>query len=321
MRRGFTLIEILIAAAIGVLMITLVTGALVGIRRITERNQVLTSLHEDAATINRNLLTDVGSSFAGAKWEAAAQPGADGAWGTGDEVVTVTWMTALSDPKQETYEFGRDARHDLTWCRLRWIGGGAGKPSRLMYARNSGFWYGTYRPPGGGGVTIHMDPLPRRDRRRDMNDNDLRHIPGLQPAEYAAIAMPGDGSDIDQQLLPLHAPTVTVEDLRIAWIDRGGWRTVLTPGAGIAQYDQSGAAMPLSGGPWDNQQRLGVDGVFLDSRSHTAPAATRSVAAARPQLLQVSFTLVEYRERAGSSDPASLRIDLSLPTGAELPLP
>jgi hypothetical protein len=303
-------------------MITLVTGALIGVRRITERNQILVSLHEDAATINRTLSTDAGSACPGTKWQANADPGADGSWGTGDEVLTVTWMASVSDPSQTTYGFGIDPRHDLTWSRLRWVGGGPGQPSRLLYTRNSGFWYRTQRSPAGNTVTIHMDPLPRRDRRRDLDDNDLRYIPGLQPADHAAIAMPGDGTDLDRQLIQMHAPTITVEDVRIAWTDRGGWSTVLTPAAGIAQADRSGANAPLSGGQWENQRQFGVDGVFLDARGHTAMGSARSVADTRPVLLHVSFTLVEYREKAGGiSDPASLRVDFSLPTGVELALP
>jgi len=303
-------------------MITLVTGALIGIRSITQRNQKLLALHDDAAAINRMLQADAGGTLHGAKWEATADPGTDGVWGSGDEVLTLTWMTALSDPKQLTYEFGRDARHDLIWCRMRWIGGGSDQPARLMYTRNTGFRTRSYRPASGGSIHIHMDPLPRRDRRRDLNDNDLRYVPGLQPVEYAAIAMPGDGADLDQALLPMHSPNVVVEDMRIAWVDRGGWRTVLTADGGIAQYDANDGTQALTGGPWDNSQRLALDGVFLDARSHTAPGMTRPVSTTRPVLLQVSFTLRELGATpSGTSEPVRLRVDLSLPTAPELAAP
>jgi len=321
--HGLTLIELLVAASIGVLMITLVTGALVSVQRITERNRVLLNLHENMATMNRRLTTDLEVSYPGSKWEVTANPGPDGAWNSKDEILTLTWMTTLTDPRAATYNFNRDARYDLTWCRLQWIGAGTGKPAKLLYARNSGFWYRTYSKPSVSTIKIHMDPLPRRDRRRSLDDNDLRFMEGLQPSEYAAIAMPGDSGDLDSGLSPIHGPDVSVEDIRISWIDRGGMQIVINAN-GIAQYDASGASVPLSGGPWDSQSRLGVDGVFLDARPNVVPGTTRTISDARPVLFRLSCTLLERREAGdgiGAGDKADLKVDLSIPVGPDLSLP
>ena len=322
-RHGLTLIELLVAASIGVLMITLVTGALVSIQRITERNRVLLNLHENLATINRRLSTDLEVTYSSSKWEVTAIPGPDGIWNSNDETLTLTWMTTLTDPRAVAFNFSRDARYDLTWCRLQWVGAGVGKPAKLLYTRNSGFWYRTYAKPGVSTVQIHMDPMPRRDRRRSLDDNDLRFMEGLQPAEYTAIGMPGDSGDLNTGLSPIHGPDVSVENVHFTWIDRGGMRIDVSAN-GIAQYDVAGVQVPLSGGAWDSQSRLGVDGVFLDARPNVVPGTTRLISDTRPSLFRLSCTLLERREAGdgiGAGDKADVKVDLSIPVGPDLSLP
>lgn len=316
MRNGLTLIEVLISVAIGVLLLAMITGALMAVRRTIDHNKVLLKLHNDAATVNRILQTNASNALPGAKWELDADPGPDGVWDSGDEILTLTWMTTLTDPNQVTYGFDNNPKNDLIWCRLRWERGDGDTPSILSYAQNSGFRYRR-----AAGKPIHAEALPRRDRRRDLDDNDLRYIPGLDPATWADIGMPGDSQDLDSRLQPIHSPVVTVEDLSIAWVDRAGYEVRATVD-GISQTNPSGNPEALAGGTWDNSRHVAVDGVFLDAREHTAPGASRSVAASRPVLLRLSFTLVEYQARAlGSQDPTTLEYEISIPIGQEMGRP
>lgn len=315
---AFTLIEILVASSIGALLIALVSGALLGIHRIGEVNQVLMSLHEEAAVSDRKLRAHISAAAAGAKWEFRADPGSDGTWGTGDESITLTWMTTIADSERVNFDFSRDPRMDLTWCRLRWEANG-GRP-RLLQGMNSGFWI--RRPPGATGVNLHNDPLPRRDRRRDLEDNDLRFLPGISPADYSAIAMPGDESDLSGNMTILHGHYIDVKEFRLSIVDRSGWEVVATPGSGLVQRNAAGVTEPWSGGAWENDQKYGIDGVFLDARHHIPVNASRSVAAMRPVLVRLSFTLTERRTGAPSHrQPIALRFDISLPVGQELALP
>lgn len=316
-RRAFTLIEVLIATSVGVMMLALTVAALVGIRKVVDRNMALTVLHENASIINKELLRDVGSSFPGAKWELRADPGAGG-WGTGDEKLTLTWMTTISDPRLTNYELMPGPRHDLTWCRLQWVGGGSGQVPRLYYLQNTPF-----RRVASGSTRIQQDPLLRRDRRRDLDDNDLRYIPGADLGVFTAIAMPGDSADLDTLLLqrPIHAPMIQATDVRISWKDRDGWTMVATAASGVKQYDPSGSEVTMSGGTWDNQQCVAVDGVYLDARPETPPGWPRTIAASRPLLVRLSCTLAESGAKMGAAERPALRLDLSFPTGAELPIP
>jgi hypothetical protein len=317
-KNAFTLIEILVSTTIGVLMIALVTSALFSVRRISDFNQVLVDLHEEAETIHRRLNDDLGSVCPGAKWECQADPGADLVWNTGDEVVTLTWMSAVSDPSMVNFGFGKDPRTDLMWCRLRWIGGGTNSTPYLEYARNSGFRYRQHS----SGPYIHMDPLLRRDRRRDLDDNDFRYLPGMDLSAYQALGMSGDSTDLDEQMNRLNAPQIEVRDFRCEWIDRGGWSTKAVGIDGISQRDANGLSVAWSGSPWSNATKYSVDGVYLDARPSLAADSTRLISDTRPVLLRMSFTLVHASAtRKGDTEAAELPVDLSFAMSQELPKP
>lgn len=319
-RAAFTLIEVLIATAIGMMLMALVASTLIGMRKVIERNSALAGLHENASMINKDLARDLSASVAGAKWELRAEPGSDG-WGSGDEVVTLTWMTTCDNGPQSTFQFSPGPRHDMAWCRLRWVGGGKDRPSRLFYARSSGFRIISWKDVTT--VKIHQDPQLRRDRRRDLDDNDLRHLPGMSQAVWKSIAMPGDSADLDAQLAmrPIHAATIEVRDFRLSWKDEGGWTTTATADAGLVQRDASGSVVPWSGGAWDNQQCVAIDGVYLDARPALVTGSSRSIAETRPMLVRLSCLLAESKLNLDPEQRASLRLDLSFLAGSELTRP
>lgn len=318
-RHAFTLIEVLAAAALSVVVLTLVLAAFMGIRRLAARNQLLVTMHEAAANVHDVVATKALAMVHTAKIECVATPGSSG-WGGNAGEVGITWMATVSDPRQLSYGFDRELKGDMLWCRLKWTGGGLdaqGRPLRssLRFATNAGYReaLGTTSP------LIYTNPQFRRDRRRDLDDNDLRFTPGLRTAKYLSIRMPGDAQDLDGRLDDLHAMRLSVRDFEISWVDRGGWTTVASSASGIRQIDSSGAPHSLVGGPdWENDQRLGIDGVFLDGRPSSAAGSVRTIADARPVLLRLRFTITET---PWSEEALSIPIELSFPTGPELSIP
>lgn len=318
-RSAFTLLEVLAAATLSVVVLTLVMAAFMGIRRLANRNALLVGMHEAAANIHDQVATKAQATVHTAKIECTAVPGPSG-WGGNAGEVTLTWMATISDPRQLSYGFERELKGDMLWCRLKWTGGGLdaqGNPLRstLRFATNAGYReaLGTTSP------RIYTNPQFRRDRRRDLDDNDLRFIPGLRTAKYLSVNMPGDAEELDGRLEDLHAARLSVRDFELSWVDRGGWTTIASNVSGIRQLDRAGSPHPLVGGPaWENEQQLGIDGVFLDARAASAAGSARTIADTRPMLLRLRFTVVEAPWAEGA---LAVPIELSFPTGSELAIP
>lgn len=296
-RGGFTLIELSVSVAVGAALLAATASAMLYLRALIARNAAILGLHREAAAVQRTLADALQMAQASTQWRLQADPGAGG-WDDGDERVALTWMTAVADPAQRTYTFGKDWEHDLVWARLEWRAAApaSGRVPSLHLALSDGFREATVAVPGGSRA-IRAYPQPRRDRRRDLDDNDLRFVPGIDPATWAAIGLPGDGADLALQMQPLCGPTTRVEGLRLGWYDRRGhWVGVAAGGSGIVELDAGGAAVPLLGRPWSRPEAVALDGVRLDGGSDSdllpgedpVPAWRR-----RPVLVQISFTLVD----------------------------
>ncbi len=324
--RGFTLLEVLVAAAIGVALLTLAISAFIGVRRIAERNRVLVAAHDVIANTHRALARDLAATVHTAKWELSAQPGADGAWNTGDETLALTWMATVTDPSQVHYDFARKQKGDILWCRFRWSGGGTDaaavppvrRRSAFEFGRNSGYRQATWLS-GGSSRFAYTTAMHRRDRRRDLDDNDLRFIPGLSGVNHAIVGMKGDAADLEEQMLGLVPPRFTITDVRISLVDRGGAVTTATATAGIQRV--SGPA--LGGGSCESANLYAIDGMYLDARAATvpgsegsSPGAERTVADMRPLLVRIDFIIREYPE---SGEAIVVPVNLSFPTGPQLP--
>src|SRR5690606_34598729 len=211
--RGLTLIEILISLGIGMMLVALGTSALLHVSKTFTRNRARLQGHDDAAAIASRLHATLESFYHPALVRCRADPGADGAWGTGDERIDLTWMASVRSLDESTMTYAPKPMHDLIWHRLAWQGDGAGGGD-LSMAYSSGrrvvdgwtFSHGGYtRKP-----TIAFGPFVRRDRRRDLDDNDLRYLPGMDLATYNAVGADGDDGDLEERLTPWHPPTTRV---------------------------------------------------------------------------------------------------------------
>ncbi len=298
-QHAFTMVELLVSTAIGISLLTVATSAFVYMRRMVQRNAALLGLHSEAVSVQRTLADALLASHPGALWRLEASPGPDGNWGTGDagETIALTWLCAVANPEGRTNLLGRDWAHDLVWARLEWRAIGPNGIPCLLFARSDGFRPADWTFTSGGSATrcaIRIYPQPRRDRRRDLDDNDLRHLPGMTPAVYAALALPGDGADLRRQLQPLTSPGCRITGLAIGWYDvRGHWTGIDTrrsPEAGIGERAADGSAVPLLATAWSNAQAVVLDGVRLDGTQTMVGADTVGSGDRRPTVVTLSFT-------------------------------
>jgi hypothetical protein len=306
-KRGMTLIEILVSLGIGMMLVALGTSALLHASKVFARNTAHLQGHDDAAAIQQRLTSTLESLYHPAQMGCRADAGVDGTWGTGDELIEMTWMNSVRALDESTMTYEPKPMHDLLWQRMRWTGDGKGGGS-IQFAHSAG-----RRLKYGGWTYMHGSPAPwsrdpgiafgpfvRRDRRRDLNDNDLRYLPGMDMATYLAMGENGDSSDLDDRLRPWHPSTTLVSTCIVEWVDQGGNRVRCDPTAGVSIVDRAGNPVSLLGTTYSNQTAHVVDGTWLDGRNHVpadvppgAPAYYRSITSAqRPSLIRVSFQLI-----------------------------
>lgn len=306
LRQGLTLIEILVSTTLVVLLIALFAGAVTHVARTLSHTTMQVAMHDAVAVTERVISEKVQAVGPCVAWHCTADPGADGTWGSGDERVDLTWWAALPSLRERGSYDGEDV-HDMDWFRLTWAGPQTpGTGSQLLLARTKGWrttpYWAWLRDPAQTGIiyTLTTTQSPRRDRRRDMDDNDLRTIEGVTPAMYTQFHKApflGDGEDLalnGEKLLP--SPYI-VEDFMVSWVDGGGWETRFDPAHGLIRRDETGSAVPWLGTTWSSQTSVSLDGRFVDARRHSLaaangdPADPREVSAARPELLRIAFTV------------------------------
>ena len=301
--RAMTLIEIMISLGIGMVLVALGTSALLHASKVFTRNAAHLQGHDDAAAIQQRLTSTLESLYHPAQMSCRATPGADLNWGSGDEIIEMTWMSSIRSLDESSMTYEAKAMNDIIWQRMRWTGDGQGGGS-LEFAHSAG----RREIPGWsflvGGIKrdtrIALGPFVRRDRRRDLNDNDLRYLPGMDMATYTSVAAKGDGADLDERLRPWHPPTTRVSTCAIEWVDQGGFTVRCDPKVGVTIRDPSGVTMPLLGTNYSKQTIHVLDGTWLDGRNHIpndVPVGAgayyrRSTSAQRPALIRISFELI-----------------------------
>lgn len=290
-RRGLTLIELLVSISLGMVLLAMGSSALVQVTRIAKRDTAHRQAHDDVATLNRNLSLRLGALYHGAQTRVEADPGPDGAWGTGDEILSLFWMHSMRSREERSLNLDQPYGRSLVWNQLQWIGDGEGGGEiRLAVSTpsRSSTWF-HYTDSDGDRRRNHFRNTPqwRRDRQRDLDDNDGRWITGMTKAVLDEVDLPGDREDLAEQLLRAHPPTTKVTDFVIEWIDAGGVRVRCDAVQGVTL---DGAA--LLGTAWSNQRVHVVDGTFVDGRNHIAAGGTRRAMAERPCLIRFGFTLI-----------------------------
>ncbi len=306
-RNGFTLIELLISIAIGLALIALGTNALLHVSRAFNRNIAMLQACDLAASIHQRLARSLSAMYHPAQVRLRVDPGESPAvWDDGNEVVELTWMSAQGDVDEPTMDVQPGHVSDLVWNRLRWTGRGSGKDGgRLEYAVSSPIRLSqSIASPAAStsSGSVRTGPQARRDRRRDMDDNDLRHLPGMTAGVYAALQLPGNGADLDRNLRLMHLPFNQVRRLVIEWVDGDGYAVRAGPDSGVTIRNRLGAAQVPIGQPWADGFNHVLDGAWLDARPLAAVGSARLASAQRPLLMRISFGLVT----ANQLEPADL---------------
>lgn len=306
-RGGFTLIELLISIAIGLALIALGTNAMLHVSRGFNRNTAMLQACDQAASIHQRLARSLSAMHHPAQVRLRVDPGESPAlWDDGNEVVELTWMSAQGDVDEQTMDTEPGHVSDLVWNRLRWTGRGSGKDGgRLEYAVSSPFTQSqAIASPASSfsSGSVRTGPQARRDRRRDMDDNDLRHLPGMTPAAYTALQLPGNGTDLDRNLRLMHMPFNQVRRLVVEWVDADGYTVRGSPDSGVTVRNRLGAIQAPLGQPWADDRNHVLDGAWQDARPLAAAGSSRLASLQRPLLMRISFDLVT----ANQLDPIDL---------------
>jgi hypothetical protein len=152
-------------------------------------------------------------------------------------------------------------------------------------------------------------PEPRRDRRRDLDDNDGRMIPGVTATWITRWAVLSDGQELTAQRTVLQD---NVAAFGVEFLTAHGW-TIRATSSGITVKDAAGSTISPPGSqtaPWFRSGHatlpdlLVLDGVWVDGRSWTLPEDTTGLTAVqwRPQLLRVFYTLTNDPRPQGTDD-------------------
>lgn len=331
-RNGFTLIELLVATTLTLILLGLVVGTLTNLSRLSTRTTTVLTLHDAVAGVQRTLGERLAAVHPGCAWHAEADPGADGLWGTDDEAVSISWMASIPFRDEVDYGFTGGDQYDLTWFRLEWRAANHVRGPGLFLSRtrgkrsnpNSNHFRDPVHPTKVY-YTFSLWPQPRRDRRRDLDDNDLRTIEGASPAVYGYLAprLPGDGTDLATRFTAVLHSSFRIDAFSLGWIARNGDSVEFRPDAGFVRRSAAGAVLPDLGTAWNSPTRIVEDGVFLDARPHVLAPDSRDIAAARPALFRLSFRLRAPRATGTerSRDDVAQDFRLAIPLGPTLPRP
>ncbi|MBN8524174.1 MAG: prepilin-type N-terminal cleavage/methylation domain-containing protein [Planctomycetes bacterium] len=313
-RRGFTLIEILVAVTLSMLMVTVAWNLFSQTQRVARRAQARLQLHAAAKSVYESL-----------RRELIAMQQHCGLWlesKTSPQGVELVFMTAAMDEAgyQMKGTWGNVAVTDLVWSRWRWDGA----TRRLLCARNvtSRSWPfntsidGVPANPSATTETLRNDiqsvrfwPQPRRftpgDALSGLDDNRWQ----LTTAGGAAVGAGrnlGDWSDLQQRLSPacLGVESFKIE-LVLAGRDAGSGNTRTRSADGT--FDDMFCAHGI--------RMDGVSSANVTDAPATVAAAIAGFPAEigeRPAVLRLAFTL--YDQAADVRIPFSFSIALPGPS-------
>lgn len=367
-QNAFTLIEILVATTLSVAMLALVVSTFRHISRLSLLGENRLVLHQSMAGVHRVLDNRLRAVHPCTAWHFAVDPvppaGFPGINPLPAGSFSLTFMASSASLTDRNGGLREKDTSDMVWWRLVWMPppAGASSGSRLVLIPGAGirtsrgsWWY--YNPdrygipdPNTTTQTLYnfnVGDWARRDRRRDMNDNDFRFWDGMTAAMNDNITNRGTASrpDIDGDdatlwyLLAsgrfdlLRGQGVEIPACAISWRDQGGHTVIYDSAAGaLLRRDASGAAVPAVGHAWDNALVADRDGLFADARP-AIPAGsgeTRSLQQQRPALVALSFVLTrrlghlagdrDERDAAGHAI-VSQRFHLTFPITPILPRP
>jgi prepilin-type N-terminal cleavage/methylation domain-containing protein len=353
-RTAFTLIEVLVAMSIGLALVAALWAAFSQVMQAARTNQAVTSLHLEASAIHFSLNQSLSSMFHGGQCRVEFVPKTGG---NPDARCVLDFMSG-----------------ERTWTRLEWRTGSNGHgPPKLSIATLAREEYDAAMPSGikvpyvtafqpvdqwldeepvvkstgTKGFTVRLGTANRRDRRRELDDNDLRLLRNVPPAALPLTHWQGeaigDGSRLQDALVPL---STHISRFRLELVDVRGYRTIVncTPGSydgteppiGISYRDHAGnvltppalstaSASPNVANVWTSTVRS-LDGIWADGRNvpcnfykdydgGTLPAQ----ALERPALIRIAFVLNQqltfHPAPANTGDQDAIEFDRTRPGG------
>lgn len=297
-RRGFTLIEVMISLALSMLMLALAWSGFLQMRRAVASNQARAFMAQEAATLQRRMERDVAATVPGVQMRLEALDDLGPEYG-GARAVRLVAMRELSsiypDGAQDVVIWGKDQPVGAMWYCWEWrppttaeIAAAAARgrkaPGSLWHATSSSLRR-THRydvstalvdgtAQARGNLAFEQMPAFRRSRlRTDLDDNDLRLLEGWPLHGQSAwdrvtsslrpLTVEGDRTDLMRRLAFVEQNVLACS---LGWIDHQGYQT-RAGAAGVEVLDPAGTAVPHPGlAHWNAGVRI-VDGLWRDGRT------------------------------------------------------
>lgn len=353
-RSAFTLIEVLVAMSIGLALVAALWAAFSQVMQAACTNQAVTNLHLEASAIHFTLNQSLSSMFHGGQCRVECFPKGGG---NPDARCTLDFMPG-----------------ERAWTRLEWRAGSNGHgPPKLSIATLTREEYDASLPAGvkvpyvtrfrpvdqwvdeepvvdatnTSAFTFRLGTANRRDRRRELDDNDLRLLRNVPPAALPLTHWQreeiGDGRRLQDALVPI---STHVSRFRLELVDVRGYRTIVncTPGSydgvepaiGITYRDQAGTILtppalskvsesPNVANVWTSTVRS-LDGIWSDGRNTPNDfykdydgGVLPPPALERPALIRVAFVLnqqLTFRPApVNTGDEDAIEFDRKRPDG------
>lgn len=313
---GMTLIETLVASALGTVLIALTWSAFLHAKQVTTRAMSRVELHQTAAVIQDTFERDVSTLAPALAMFARSTPTTSGT--TSSEQIELVFMrsTAPLDKQssQSTYDRYLADHHWVRWLFTRTMtqNGGTWTIASSTLKRSTStpirHWKTTsaLAPPSpvwdpeadntkstyNGANWINI-PRPLRDASDGVDSLDYNRY-GVPPNAISPNTPIGDIGDLTDLIANEQVLSSHVKDFLIGWVDAGG-ETVAIDGQTAATYDLNGLYMDVVGP--DN-------GRYLD------PVQNPQTAVPGPQL-QPGFPQYDYRPDL-QRRPRLLRISFRL---------
>lgn len=300
-RPGMTLVELLVAVALGMAIIAMAWTAFVRAGTSTTRATARVDLHATAAVCREYLNDDLGNlaptiAFFARSTPQVAATDPDGTPIRTDTVELLFMRTVTRLGSETTGDTGQQCKSEFRWVRWRFVrtwrqSGGAWLPVAGRLYRSASTpareftTLATWTPPAPlvdpipanlpwtdyKGARFLNLPRPLRDASQGIASLDNNRY-GIADAvvDHRGSAM-GDIGDLQDLDLPANDRLVTarVRDLAIGWVDAGGSQVAVTSSAAADRR---------------------IDGLYLDI---TGPAHNPylSEIARRPRVVRVAFNL------------------------------
>ena len=312
-RAGLTLIELLISITLGMILLAMGSSALLQVSQIAKRDTAQRKAHGQVGLISGVLADRLGAIHHGSQMRVEADVAAGS--------VTLIWMSSLSALDERDSNISGSYGRSLVWNMLQWKRDPdhQDEEGTISYAmssrgRSQSFSY-TDSMGAARSQSVKTTVQWRRDRRRDMNDNDGRWIPGMRKDIWEDMELSGDLDDLYAQLLPFHPSTTKTKDFVIEWVDAGGVVVRCDAKTGVTINGASVLAQT-----WSNGAVHVVDGVFQDGREHVSAGSSRLAMAERPCVVRIGCTLIPLTNSGlDLGDEPHLPFKLAFATTPHLP--